>query len=507
MTITTATGPAAPQASGAAALAPRVPSRPVEALWSGLDLIPALNARVTGGLPDRVTGVSIDTRTLQPGDLFLAIRGVNSDGHAYVAQALDKGAAAAVIDEAHAAQFHGTGPLYVVKDVLEALTGLGRAARGRTRGRVVAVTGSVGKTSTKEALRMALDAQGRTHASAASYNNQWGVPLSLARMPRRTQYGIFEIGMNAPGEVRALSRIVRPHVAIVTTVGPVHLEYFPSVAAIADAKGEIFSGVEPGGVAVLNRDNDQFERLRAHALASRAGRIVTFGEHEQADVRAEQIVLKPDLSVVEASVFGAPVVYRIGSPGRHIALNSLAVLAAVQAVGGDLALAALALGNLAPPEGRGERIRLSAPGGEFGEPEGAFLLIDESYNANPSSMTAALSTLGQADVGLRGRRIAVLADMLELGEDGPDLHAALNGPIADNDVDLVFAAGPGMHHLWRALAPDVRGAYAATPAELEGAVLRAVRAGDAVMVKGSNGTKVSRIVAALKNRFRVAGAR
>ncbi|MFC0220647.1 UDP-N-acetylmuramoylalanyl-D-glutamyl-2,6-diaminopimelate--D-alanyl-D-alanine ligase [Pseudochelatococcus lubricantis] len=482
-------------------VAPRAPQPPAEVLWSGLDLIPALNARAADGLPDRVTGISIDTRTLAPGDLFFAVRGGNSDGHAYVAQALENGAAAAVVDEAHAPQLQGTGPLYVVNDVLAALVSLGRAARARARAHVIAVTGSVGKTSTKEALRMALGGQGRTHASAASYNNHWGVPLSLARMPRRTQYGIFEIGMNAPGEVRPLSQMVRPHVAIVTTVGPVHLEYFPSVAAIADAKGEIFAGLEPGGVAILNRDNDQFERLKAHALASRAGRIVSFGEHEQADVRAQRIILKPEMTVVEAQVFGAPVVYRIGSPGRHIALNSLAVLAAVQAVGGDLALAALALGQLAPPEGRGERVRLSAPGGEFSDPEGAFLLIDESYNANPSSMTAALNMLGQADVGLRGRRIAVLADMLELGADSAGLHAALNGPIVDNDIDLVFAAGPAMHHLWRALAPETRGAYAETPAELEGAVLRTVRAGDAVMVKGSNGTKVSRIVAALKNHF------
>ncbi|MFT0892854.1 UDP-N-acetylmuramoylalanyl-D-glutamyl-2,6-diaminopimelate--D-alanyl-D-alanine ligase [Pseudochelatococcus sp. G4_1912] len=480
--------------STAATLAPRGTMQSVETLWSALDLMQAMNARVTNAQPERVTGISIDTRTIEPGDLFFAIKGDNSNGHAYVAQALKKGAAAAVVDEAHADELVHEGPLFIVKDVLEALRNLGLAARSRTRARIVAVTGSVGKTSTKEALRLALEGQGRTHASAASYNNHWGVPLSLARMARPTQFGIFEIGMNAPGEVGPLSQMVRPHVAIVTTVGPVHLEYFPSVSAIADAKGEIFAGIEPGGVAVLNRDNEHFERLKAHALASQAGRIVTFGEHENADIHAEKIVLKPDLSVVEARVFGTQVVYRLGSPGRHMALNSLAVLAAVQAMGGDLALAALAMGDLSPPEGRGERMRLVGPGGEF-------LLIDESYNANPSSMTAALNTLGQAAVGLRGRRIAVLADMLELGTDSNDLHASLKTPIADNDVDIVFAAGPAMHHLWRALAPDVRGAYAETPQDLERAVLREVRAGDAVMVKGSNGTKVSRIVAALKSHF------
>ncbi len=483
----------------ASSIAPAPVERPPEVLWSPFDLVTALNARVTNALPDRVTGVSIDTRTLAPGDLFFAIRGENSDGHAFVQQALAKGAAAAVIDEAHAASFVNDGPLYVVRDVLEALRGLGAAARARTRASVIAVTGSVGKTSTKEALRLALARQGRVHASVASYNNHWGVPLSLARMPRRTQFGIFEIGMNAPNEIAPLSRLVRPHVAIVTTVGQVHLEYFPSVAAIADAKGEIFSGLEPGGTAVLNRDNDQFERLKAHVLASGAGRIVTFGEDESADVRALKIVLKPEFSVVEAQVFGAPVVYRVGSPGRHIALNSLAVLASVHAVGGDLALAALALADLAPPVGRGERIRLNAPGGEF-------LLIDESYNANPTSVTAALNTLGQSNVGLRGRRIAVLADMLELGSDSDVLHASLNVPIVDNDVDLVFAAGAGMHHLWHTLAPQVRGAYAETAQGLEESVLRTVRAGDVVMVKGSNGTKVSRIVTAFKSRFRAVGA-
>ncbi|MBB3808253.1 UDP-N-acetylmuramoylalanyl-D-glutamyl-2,6-diaminopimelate--D-alanyl-D-alanine ligase [Pseudochelatococcus contaminans] len=478
--------------------APQPVGRPAEALWSPLDLLPALNARVVNALPERVTGISIDTRTLMPGDLFFAIRGDNSDGHAYVSQALAKGAAAAVIDEAHAASRVNDGPLYIVRDVLESLESLGKAARARTRGKIVAVTGSVGKTSTKEALRLALEGQGLTHASVASYNNHWGVPLSLARMPRRARFGIFEVGMNAPDEIRPLTRLVRPHVAIVTTVGQSHLERFPSVDAIADAKGEVFAGLEPGGVAVLNRDNEHFERLKAHAQASHAGRIITFGLHPEADIHAVKIVAMPELSVVEAQVFGTPVVYRLGSPGRHVALNSLAVLAAVHAVGADLALAALALGNLTPPVGRGERVRLSAPGGEF-------LLIDESYNANPTSMKAALDTLGQAAAGLRGRRIAVLADMLELGPDSDAMHARLNEPIVENDIDLVFAAGPGMHHLWRALAPEVRGAYAETAQGLEEQVLRAVRAGDAVMVKGSNGTRVSRIVAAIRSRFPAVG--
>lgn len=468
----------------------------VEQLWSGHELAAIMGARAPNGVPTGVSGISIDTRTILQGDLFFAIRGENSDGHAYVAQALEKGAAAAVVDEAHADELIHTGALLIVKDVLEALKELGQAARVRTDAGVIAVTGSVGKTSTKEALRLVLSEQGQTHASVASYNNHWGVPLTLARMAQKTQFGVFEIGMNAPGEVGPLSAMVRPHVAIITTVGPVHLEYFPSVAAIADAKGEVFTGIEPGGTAIINRDNEHFERIKAHALASQAGRIITFGEHEAADIRAEKIVLMPDVSVIEARMFGLPMVYRIGSPGRHIALNSLAVLAAVHALGGDLALAAAALGKLMPPKGRGERVRLEGPDGEF-------LLIDESYNANPSSMTAALNTLGQVAVGLQGRRIAVLADMLELGADSNHLHASLLKPLADNKVDMVFAAGPAMYHLWSALAPDMRGAYAETAQELENTVLRTVRAGDAVMVKGSNGTRVSRIVSLLKNHFPV----
>lgn len=476
---------------------PSTPLSTLETLWEGDELRDALNAQIPAGMPARVTGVSIDTRTLQPGNLFFAIHGGARDGHDFVRDALAKGAAAAVVDAAHAPELAGAGPLYVVADVMAALTACGGAARTRTNARIVAVTGSVGKTSTKEALRLALAAQGAestTHASVASYNNHWGVPLSLSRMPKRSRYGVFEIGMNAPEEIRPLSRLVRPHVAIITTVGPVHLEFFSSVEAIADAKGEIFSGLEPGGTAVINRDNAHFERLRQHATEAHASHIVTFGEHEDADIRAVNIVALPDLSVVEARVFGMDVVYRVGAPGRHIALNSLAVLAAVHALEGDLALAMLALGNLRPPEGRGERVRLNGP-------EGSFLLIDESYNANPASMQAALDMLGQTDVGLRGRRIAVLSDMLELGTDSPELHRELAPFVMRNSIDRVYAAGPLMHELWRTLPPELRGAYADTAQELEKHIPGALREGDVVMVKGSNGTRVSRIVTDLKQRF------
>jgi UDP-N-acetylmuramoyl-tripeptide--D-alanyl-D-alanine ligase len=462
-------------------------------LWTRGEIVAATGARTVGDI-DAAIGASIDTRTLAPGDLFFAIKGEARDGHDFVRDALAKGAAAAVVSEERASGFAGAGALIVVPDVLEAMRALARAARARTKAQIVAVTGSVGKTGTKEALRLVLTAQGATHASVASYNNHWGVPLTLARMPRDAAFAVFEIGMNHSGEIDPLTRLVCPHVAIITTVEPVHIEYFRSIWSIADAKGEIFAGVEPGGTAVINRDNPYYERVRAHAAASSAGRIVSFGEHADADVRAERILLKPDISVVEARVFGAPLVYRLGMPGRHVALNSLSVLAAAQALGCDLARAGLTLAELKPPVGRGERIVLKGRDGDF-------TLIDESYNANPASMRAALATLGQIEPGTRGRRIAVLGDMLELGAAGPALHRELVEPIQASGVDLVFAAGPLMKNLFGALPRDRQGAYADTAAEIEDAVSGAVRAGDVVMVKGSNGIRMGRIVKALNDRY------
>ena len=464
-------------------------------LWTGPDLIEAMQATPHGGPPpETVTGISIDTRTLQPGDAFFAVRGDARDGHDFVAAALAAGASVAVVSGHRVRDFAGAGCVLAVGDVLRGLETLGEAARARTAARVVAVTGSVGKTGTKEALRTLLARQGATHASAASYNNHWGVPLTLARMPAGTAFGVFEIGMNNPGEITPLARMVRPHVALVTTVEPVHLENLGSLEAIADAKGEIFGGLEQGGTAVINRDNPHYERLLGHAKASPAGQIVTFGEHADADVRLERAVLQPELSVVEAQVHGQPVTYRIGSPGKHIVLNSLGILAAVVALGGDLALACLAMADVTPPSGRGRQVRLPAPGGEIA-------LFDESYNANPASMRAALGILGQAPVGLRGRRIAVLGDMLELGPDGPALHAGLAAAVEENGIDLVFAAGPLMKSLWHALPQERRGGYAATADALEATVLSALRAGDVVTVKGSNGSRTAAIVAAITKRF------
>ncbi len=462
-------------------------------LWTVEAMAKAMGAARAGALPAAISGLSIDTRTLKPGDAFFAITGENRDGHEFVAAALQAGAGLAVVAREKRDQFGKDAPLLVVEDVLRALEDLGRAARARSGAKIIAVTGSVGKTGTKEALRLVLSGEGETHASAASYNNHWGVPLSLALMPESAKFGVFEIGMNHAGEITPLTRMVRPHVAIITTIAPVHLEFFDSIDGIADAKAEIFLGLEPDGAAVINRDIPQYERLAAHA--KRAGaRIFGFGEHESAEARLIKVALQPDSSTVSARICDHDVTYRLGAPGRHVVDNSLAVLAAATLAGADLALAALALGKLQPPKGRGERITLDLPGGQA-------LLIDESYNANPTSMRAALALLGQTPTRGLGRRIAVLGDMLELGPEGPALHGGLVDAVIANNIDLVFCAGPLMRALWDALPSERRGGYAETSAALEAEILGAVQDGDAVMVKGSLGSRMGPIVKALTRQF------
>ncbi len=325
------------------------------------------------------------------------------------------------------------------------------------------------------------------------------MPLSLARCPQTARFAIFEMGMNHAGEIEPLTKLVRPHVAIVTTIEPVHLEFFPSIEGIADAKAEIFLGLEPGGAAVINRDNPHYQRLRQKAEEARVGRVVSFGEDAGADVRVLKFSLHPDCSVVQASVLGTEVTYKLGAPGRHLVWNSLAVLAAVALTGADLALSALALAEWRPATGRGARITLGLPGGSAE-------LIDESYNANPASMRAALALLGQAALGARGRRIAILGDMLELGADGERLHRELAQAVVGNDVDLVFCSGPLMKHLWEALPSERRGGYADTSSALESSVLAEVQPGDAVMVKGSLGSRMGPLVKALERRYPYRGA-
>ncbi len=455
----------------------------------------AMAAGRAGALPTGVPGISIDSRTLAPGEAFFAITGDNRDGHDFVGAALEAGAGLAVVDARKQERFPADAPLLLVSDVLEALRNLARASRARSQAKIVAVTGSVGKTGTKEALFLALSKQAQTHASAASYNNHWGVPLSLARCPASAVYSVFELGMNHAGEIAPLARLVRPHVAIITAVEPVHLEFFDSVAAIADAKAEIFLGLKRGGTAVLNRDNAQYDRLAASAGRAGVERIVSFGEHTEADARLVACTLAGDSSLVEAEILGVSLRYRLGAPGRHVVLNSLGVLAAVALLGADLGLAAGALSGLRPGSGRGARITLRVPAGEI-------LLIDESYNANPASMRAALALLGQTRRSARGRRIAVLGDMLELGAGGRELHRGLTDSIGRNDIDLVFCCGPLMRSLWEALPVERRGGYAPSSEQLEPQVLAAAGAGDSVMIKGSLGSRMTRIVKALERHHR-----
>jgi UDP-N-acetylmuramoyl-tripeptide--D-alanyl-D-alanine ligase len=405
-----------------------------EPLWSGLALVGALNARMSGGLPRLAQGVSIDTRTLEKGDLFVALKGDARDGHEFVRQAFEKGAAGAVVDEAHARALAGSGPLFIVKDVQSALERLAAYARSRTAAYVAAITGSVGKTSTKEMARVIFSRAGATHASPASYNNHWGVPLSLARMPAETRYAFFEIGMNHAGEIAKLVDLVKPQVAVVTRVASAHLEHFSSVEEIADAKAEIFGGLLEGGVAIINRDDETYERLYAAARASNAEHVFSFGAGEGAEAQLLSHELFDDRSLVRAEIFGRPVTFRINAPGLHLVQNALAALLLAQLFELDLDEAASALEEFTVVSGRGTREELLID-------DRGISLIDESYNANPTSMRAAFELLAQAPPRGGGRRVAVLGDMLELGPSAGELHAELAQDLQRARVDLLFTAG------------------------------------------------------------------
>lgn len=465
-------------------------------LWTIEELIAATGGILRGTPTMALTGVSIDSRSAARGDIFAAIKGDRVDGHDYAESALKAGAGLAIVSRPSEAMA-AAGPLLIVEDVLKALEKMGLAARARSRAQIIAVTGSVGKTSTKEMLRLALSASGYTHASVASFNNHWGVPLTLARMPADTAYGVFEIGMNHPGEITPLVRMVRPHIAVITTVMAVHLGYFSSVAEIADAKAEIFLGLEPGGHAVLNRDNEFFDRLSAAARKAGVANIVSFGRDASSDVHLERLVLHADCSCITASIQDEPVIYKLGMPGEHMVLNSLAALAAVKLAGADLARASLALAAAQPAKGRGVQTVLRMPGGSI-------LLIDESYNANPVSVRAALALLKRAEPGKNGRRIAVLGDMLELGEQAAELHADLADAVDDAKVDVLYATGPLMAHLWNKTPPNRRGAYADKSDGLAASLLGGLKAGDVVMVKGSLGSRMGPLVDAIRGQFKPA---
>jgi len=463
-------------------------------LWTFDELVRAAAAHPERATGAPVTGLSIDTRTLAPGDLFVALKD-QRDGHAFVADAFAAGAAAALVSEGYRAG-PDDGPLIRVPDTLAGLEAIGRAARARLapEARVIAVTGSAGKTGTKDMLRAALSRIGPTHGADKSFNNHWGVPLTLARMPAATRFGVFEIGMNHAGEITPLVRLVRPHVAIVTTVEPVHLAQFQSVEAIAEAKAEIFLGLEPGGIAVINRDNTYFDILRLRAEAAGA-RVVSFGQDARADVRPKALELSSEGTVIDLALGGRDVRVRLAVPGVHIALNALAVAAAVHAAGADVEEALSALAALPPPPGRGVRTELPLAGGKI-------LLIDESYNANPASMRAALAVLGTVPRSASGRRIAVLGDMLELGPQEKSLHVALKEAVDAAGTDLVFACGPNMAYLFEALAPERQGVWASDSATLGARLLEDLRPGDVVMVKGSNGSRMGPLADLLRRTLK-----
>lgn len=458
-----------------------------DVLWTSEEIAAATGGRVSGG-PFSVSGVSIDSRAVEAGDLFVALTG-ERDGHDFAPGALTAGAGGVL------ASRPVSGPHVLVPDTLKALEAMGVAARQRCGARRAAVTGSVGKTSVTQAIAAGLALAGRWHSSVKSYNNHIGVPLTLSRMPRDTERAVFEIGMNHADEITPLSRMVRPQVAVITNVGPVHIEAFADgEAGVARAKAEIFDGLEPGGLAVLNADIAWFDVLKA--AAERAGaRVVSFGSGEGCDARLLDFSAGEGEARVTARVHGQDLVFPLLQTGLHWGLNSLCVLLALEAMDVDRDTALAGLAAFAPLAGRGAETRVARPGG-------AFTLIDESYNANPISMAAALRTLGGRRPAGAGRRIVALTDMLELGDGAAGFHAALANPVEAADIDLVYCAGPMMKSLWEALPPTRRGGYAETAAALAPLVVSAAGADDLVMVKGSNGSRAGVIAAALASSGR-----
>lgn len=462
-------------------------------LWTSAEAAAATQGRASTDFT--AYGVSIDTRTLKPGDLFVALRGDRLDGHDYIAAAFAAGAAAAMVAEGYDGK-DAAGPLLVVGDTMKGLEALGRAARARSKGKIIGVAGSVGKTGTKEMLATLLSACGKTHASKKSFNNHWGVPLSLSNLPPDAAFGVFEIGMNHPGEITGLTDQVRPHIAIITTIDREHIEFFDNgLDGIADANAEIFTGMDENGIAVLNHDNPYFDRLKAQAQKQGIKTIYGFGEDEGADIRLIDCTLQASSSRITADVMGARVKYKLQIPGKHIVLNSLGALGVVRAAGGGLDAAIEALQNAEPVSGRGNRHHVTIMAG--GPP---VVIIDESYNANPASMQAAFRVFEMVTPQNGGRRLAVLGDMLELGRDGPRLHAELANPLLRAKTDLLFCCGPLMDALYQALPPEWQGAHAPDSKTLTDIVLQNVKPGDVLLVKGSAGSRMAYVIEALLSR-------
>jgi len=469
-------------------------------LWTAFEAASATGGMLCarGGDPDRweaeewrACGLSIDSRTLNPGEIFIAVKDVR-DGHDFIEQAFEAGAAAALVTRAPVRAPDGK-PFLVVRDTMEGLRDLARAARLRNFGKRIAVTGSAGKTSTKEMMRAMLAAAGDVHAADRSFNNHLGVPLTLASLPMTSRYAVFEIGMNHAGEITPLVDLVRPHAAIITTVGEAHLEFFDSVEGIAEAKAEILTGIKPGGTAILPIDNAYYPLLRKRAELSAAGRVLTFGESASADLQLLDAAPEEDgeSQSVTARYGERTVSFTLGAPGRHQAMNALAAILAVLSIGAPEEVVIPALADFRAADGRGQRSRHRLPGG------GVVTLIDESYNANPASMAAALGLLGAARPKPGGRRIAVLGEMLELGPTGPALHAALAAPIEQAGVTQVFASGAGIKPLWDALPEPLRAEFSPDIPALTQKITRSLHDGDIVMVKGSNASGVQAIARAI----------
>ena len=457
----------------------------MSALWTSDEVARALGAAIAA--PFEANGVTFDSRAVGQGDLFFALKGETTDGHGFVPEAMKRGAAAAVVSRD--VETAG-GTLIRVPDTMKALEGLGRAARRRSKARIASVTGSVGKTSTKDALRAMLSAQAPTSASAASFNNHVGVPISLARLPREARYGVFEIGMNHPGEIEPLARQVEAHVGVVTNVGPAHIGFMGSEEAIADEKACLFAGMAQGAVAVLNRDGKHYERLAGHARRFGVSRVVGFGRGETAEARLVSCSLQDSGSDVVALIHGRRIEYRLGAAGEHWVLNSIAALAVAEALGADVEQAAASLAGVPASPGRGARRFL-----KFGT--GTVELLDESYNANPMSVRAMLAILARTEPAKGGRRLLALGDMRELGEGADAFHAGLADAVAASGAVQVFLCGPHMEALWRKLEPAQRGVHRPDSMALAGEVAAALQAGDVIAVKGSLGSKMKHVVDAI----------
>ena len=461
-------------------------------LWTVAEIVAATGGRPEGLSDGPISSISIDSRDIAPEALFVAIKGDTHDGHDFVGKALESGASAALVSESFFAA-HGGRSLIVVPDTLEGLVALGRAARDRSRAQVVAVTGSAGKTTTKEAIRTVLSAAGETHFSIKSFNNHWGVPLMLARMPRQAQFGVFEIGMNHPGEITPLVKLVRPHIAVITTVAAAHLQFFNSVSDIAAAKAEIFLGLEPGGTALLNADHDWLHILFNLARKAGVGRVVTYGFDESADWRIERIDASGSGSRARIVHEGHSVDLRLQVPGRHMVANAVAALAVAHLSGEGTKVALDALAKFGAPAGRGAPTRL-------GPADKPLILVDESYNANLASMAAAMEVYAAVKPA-GGSKVLVLGDMLELGPQGPALHASLKEKVLETNAEKVFLVGPWMESLAEVLRNDTTVTHAQTIEEIAETILASLAYGDAVMVKGSKGVRLAGLVQAIRDRF------